>query len=343
MKRNLLFVALMLLGMSNVFAQDYALKFDAVNETQSLKYKEDSFTQKLDGKNNFTAEIWVFPTSDTKIGDVVYSIRNTFRLTFWKNTSDDKVLGRVYVTLKEDVNDDGSTIKNSFVNTKDDAIVLNKWNHIAVISNSTDGDNGSIKIFVNGTDVTLKHYDAYTLDGGATNNDVFVGYGGGSYPTMYARELRLKDVAEDISNLVTDNHKNAYASDGNTAVLFHFNEGNGTTTVNTASGTNANLGYSGAHYPTWVNLSTLAIGNNELASFGVYPNPAANGFVTIQAQNSELLSSVEVFNTLGESVRSISVENESQITVGVSELTEGIYFIRATTDRGVATQKLLVK
>ncbi len=87
----------------------------------------------------------------------------------------------------------------------------------------------------------------------------------------------------------------------------------------------------------------LAIGNNELASFGIYPNPAANGFVTIQAQNSELLSSVEVFNTLGESVRSISVENQSQITVGVSELTEGIYFIRATTDRGVATQKLLVK
>ena len=115
MKKSLLFVAVMLLAMQTMFAQDYALKFDAVNETQSLKYKEDTYTQKLDGKNNFTSEIWVFPTNDTKSGEVIFSIRNTFRLTFWKNNSDADVLGRVYVTLKEDVNDDGKTIKNTFV------------------------------------------------------------------------------------------------------------------------------------------------------------------------------------------------------------------------------------
>ena len=343
MKKSLLFVAVMLLGMSSVFAQDYALKFDAVDDTQSLKYGEDATTQLLDGATSYTIEAWVVPTDETTSGSPIFAVRDALRLTWWKNDADADVLGRFYVTHKQLV--DGS-IKNTYINTVDDAITLNEWNHIAVVCDATDGATGSIKLYVNGVDVTLQHYDAKGFDAvTATNNDIFVGYAGGGYGSFYAREIRMKNIAVPISEMVTDDHTNSYSTDANTAALLHFNEGSGLTTVNSASGVDANFGFSDGHYPTWVALQTtyLSLAKNNTTEFGIFPNPAVNGFVTIQAHNNELLSKVEVFNTLGKSVMLLDVENKAKVSFDVSGVAKGLYFVRASTNNGVATQKLVVE
>jgi len=231
---------------------------------------------------------------------------------------------------------------NTYYNVTDNAITINEWNHIAVICNSTDGVSGSIKLYVNGIDVTFQNYDAKSLIGSATNNDIFVGYGvsnGGSgvYANMLAREIRIKKTAEDITNLHVDITDVNYATDSDTAAIFSFPEGAGLTTVNTASGLDANFGFGGAHYPTWVLLSsTLATKSNLLIDFSIYPNPATD---IVNIQSDDAVKNVSIFNILGKQVYSKSNEN----TIDTSSLGSGIYLIKVETSKGNATRKLVIK
>jgi len=337
MKRQLLLLlSIVLFTQSNVFAQDsqYVLFFDQVTENQSIKYSDDATTSMMDGATDYTIEMWVLPTDNTQSGEVFLSMRDMFRLTFYTNN-------RFYFTHKDP---NASTI-NTFYNVTNNALTLNQWNHIAVICNSTDGANGSIKLYVNGVDVTVQAYEAKALVGGAANNDVFVGYGGGNYPNMMAREVRIKNEAIDPATFHVALTDPNYVTDANTAVLFHFAEGSGTTTVNTASGVDANLGFNGAHYPTWVLLTdALNINNNKSINFSIYPNPVNAEHFMIQTKNNETLKSIEITDILGKVVRSVKFDNQpASFKVSTSRLRKGIYLVKIVTNAGIGTQKLLIE
>ena len=307
---------------------DYVLQFDAATENQSIKYADDATTSMMDGATDYTFEMWVKPNSNSASGEVWLSMRNMARITFWSNN-------RFYFTHKD--NSTG-TVTNTFYNSTTNAITIDEWNHIAVICNSTDGANGSIKLYVNGVDVTASAYDAKPLVGGDANNDVFVSYGGGDYSNMMAREIRIKKTAEDVANLHTALTDPNYTTDADTAVLFNFAEGTGLTTVNAASGIDANFGFGGAHYPTWVLLAdTLATKSESIADFSIYPNPA-NDIVNIQS--NETLKNVSIFNILGKQVFN---QNNNLETLNLSNLNAGIYLIKVETEQGIGTRKLVIK
>ncbi|MCK9480702.1 MAG: PKD domain-containing protein [Bacteroidia bacterium] len=77
--------------------------------------------------------------------------------------------------------------------------------------------------------------------------------------------------------------------------------------------------------------------------FGLYPNPS-NGIVTITNNNNVTVSNISVTNIVGETVLNSSQHNaDSQYTLNLSDLTNGVYLIRVTTlENQVLTHKVII-
>ena len=327
MKRNLLFVVMMLLGMQTMFAQtDYALELNGAD--QRVKYSDNATLDIMDGATDYTIEAWVKPMSNVIDSKVIVKRWYQYAVTLWKDD-----LKKFYFTHYAA---DGST---TFMNATDGCITIGEWNHIAVIANSTDN---STKLYVNGVDVTAGSYPAMALISPTqTNANLYIGY---QYPYAQFDDVRVEKIALDISNLNTSSPIGKYTASSNTSVLFSFDEGAGVEPENEVDAVKSIAINESTNSVNWIDLTnTLSLSKNNTTEFGIFPNPAVNGFVTIQAQNNELLSSVEVFNTLGKSVRVLEVKNNAKVSLDVQGLTTGLYFVRATTNNGVATQKLVVK
>ncbi|HLG33501.1 MAG TPA: M43 family zinc metalloprotease [Bacteroidia bacterium] len=78
------------------------------------------------------------------------------------------------------------------------------------------------------------------------------------------------------------------------------------------------------------------------SSFTVYPNPATN---ELRIEDSGLrIDAIEIYDVIGERVFQSRILNpESQITLDVSGLTPGIYFIFVRQNQGVTTRKVVIQ
>ncbi len=74
-----------------------------------------------------------------------------------------------------------------------------------------------------------------------------------------------------------------------------------------------------------------------LANFSAYPNPASD-VVTISLQEGLQLEKVNIYNTLGQLVKT-----ETTNVITVNTLVKGSYFFEVISDKGKATKKILVK
>lgn len=88
-----------------------------------------------------------------------------------------------------------------------------------------------------------------------------------------------------------------------------------------------------------VNLLDLT-GVNEIseASVNVYPNPANN---TLYVNATSNISKIEVFNTLGQKVMTVSA-NDNHAQLNTSNLSKGMYMLKLHTDNGVVNQKFTI-
>lgn len=80
------------------------------------------------------------------------------------------------------------------------------------------------------------------------------------------------------------------------------------------------------------------VSENESMNINVYPNPAES-LVNVTAEG---LKNVELIDMMGR-VISRNESSEAMMTIDLSNLTSGIYFLRITTEAGVTTQRLEVK
>ena len=233
---KILFIGLLLMGFSNWgFGQNQKYcGFDGSNDY--IKYSDDATLGRMDGATDYTIEAWVYPIDGSvaeydRVLDRYYS----FNIQMYDQDNNGKVEDWYFVAI------DGSGNKH-FFNTQGDAtLTLDAWNHIAVICNSTAG---TLKLYVNGLDVTQSGgYSDYQLRSSHSSDNLYIGSHGTSASFLggYLDEVRLKNVAENPANLHFHTYDDEYTSDGNTAALFHFNEGSGTSTANEASSTNATL------------------------------------------------------------------------------------------------------
>jgi hypothetical protein len=70
----------------------------------------------------------------------------------------------------------------------------------------------------------------------------------------------------------------------------------------------------------------------------IYPNPA-NSVINIVASNS---GTIKVFNTLRTTIKELAY-NGSSISIDVSGLSKGLYFVQLTSKEGVSTQSVVVE
>lgn len=86
-----------------------------------------------------------------------------------------------------------------------------------------------------------------------------------------------------------------------------------------------------------INRGEVAISENVVSEVSIYPNPATS----VLNVNAAGYSQVEVINMLGQVVYSNSISNNAQINV--SNLNDGVYFVRLSGANGTTTQKFIKK
>jgi len=81
------------------------------------------------------------------------------------------------------------------------------------------------------------------------------------------------------------------------------------------------------------------VNDNIASNFKVYPNPASD-FVTIETNNVEI-SAVKIYDILGKNVLK---QNElTNNRLDVSNLRNGIYFLKIESNGNSITKKLIIK
>lgn len=228
---------ILLLGNSMVFGQNqYYLDMDSFNSY--IYYDDDPILSRMDAATDYTIEAWIFPiTGRVDHLDVILHRDQCFSLVMNDGDNDGDVEDFYF-----EVYDIGSTSWVTLTTSGDENLILDSWNHIAVINNSS---SNTLKMYVNDTEVTSGIHSSKTLRPASANYNLFIGAGGIANPNNsfggFIDEVRLKNVAENFNNLQGNLVVTEYTSDGNTAALFHFNEGSGLTSVNEASANNASL------------------------------------------------------------------------------------------------------
>ena len=68
----------------------------------------------------------------------------------------------------------------------------------------------------------------------------------------------------------------------------------------------------------------------------VYPNPTSET-LTIELENNLILEKVNIYNTLGQVIKT-----ESNTNIDVSKLQKGTYFVEVVTNNGKATKSIII-
>jgi hypothetical protein len=84
--------------------------------------------------------------------------------------------------------------------------------------------------------------------------------------------------------------------------------------------------------------STVSIKSLNAAKVNIYPNPASDN-LTITADKQ--IQMVTVLNNIGQSVLTMNPDSKV-VSLDVSKLTNGVYFIRTTSEEGQTTSKLIL-
>ena len=73
--------------------------------------------------------------------------------------------------------------------------------------------------------------------------------------------------------------------------------------------------------------------------FNLYPNPATN---EVQVVSSEPIQDIRIFSSNGQEVSYLfNASLDEQLTLDLSNLTNGLYYVQITTEKGISTQKLI--
>ncbi len=86
-------------------------------------------------------------------------------------------------------------------------------------------------------------------------------------------------------------------------------------------------------------LATAAF-DNDTVGFSIYPNPAKN-FVNISNTTGANLTSVELVDINGRTVKNLTLSNISEAQIVLTDLSTGIYTMKITSDKGIVTKKII--
>ena len=79
-------------------------------------------------------------------------------------------------------------------------------------------------------------------------------------------------------------------------------------------------------------------------NFSLFPNPSTNGYFTIKGEKlgtSE--TKVEIFNAIGQQVKTIESDFKEEITINTNEFNAGIYIVKINSEGQQITKKVIIK
>ncbi|MFN3753279.1 T9SS type A sorting domain-containing protein [Flavobacterium sp.] len=85
---------------------------------------------------------------------------------------------------------------------------------------------------------------------------------------------------------------------------------------------------------------TLGVNESFANKFSTYPNPVDNT-VSISNNYNILLTDISITDVNGRTVKTLRVNNLSQVEINVSDLNSGVYFMNINTDSGKAVKKFI--
>jgi len=297
------------------------LSFDGGNDY--VEYTDGNSLGMMDGATNYTFEAWIYPQEST-ISDYDYILIREFtiRMEIWKVNGTANTCDWWF-----SISPSGTGGSWTNYNTAGDATLnMDEWNHIAVIRNNTAG---TLKLYVNGSDVSDgSNPDAIDLPASVNNDDLLIGAKNSSDNEFggFIDEVRFKNVAEDIGDLHTSIYDNEYEADGNTACLFHFNEGIGnSTTANAANSPNpTTASLTGPWWRAWNYVSRIPLAHEWDGStdtdWGTTDNwgggvPTSSDDVIIPDVTNNPLISGDV--TTPSECNTIRIESDGDLTIPV--------------------------
>jgi hypothetical protein len=90
-------------------------------------------------------------------------------------------------------------------------------------------------------------------------------------------------------------------------------------------------------------LSTVNVTKPQTNALVIYPNPASDR-IYINSDNISTISRVELMNAIGNIVRILDTPSATgnELSLNVSDLPSGVYFVRVLCDGKIQTQRILV-
>ena len=89
-------------------------------------------------------------------------------------------------------------------------------------------------------------------------------------------------------------------------------------------------------------LQSLSNGGFEIDnSVSIYPNPTkANVAINVNQNDNNKIKSVSLYDVQGRILQTQIIDNQSS-TLDISEKSNGIYFLKVTTDKGIKVEKIV--
>ena len=189
----------------------YTIEFDGSNDYVNCG-NDDSF----DVGNTLTIEAWIKP-SDLSYRQSVFSTR--------KNNESGCFQFEVGIgsggTNRVAVTGPGTWV----VQTEDNVITENEWNHIVYTRNGTGA--GNHKIYVNGAEQTLIDYEDFTFINNSSDKLIGSKNGSNEFFTGLIEEMRLWNVARDSIQIRENMHIPLSGTEAGLVSYWQFNEGSG--------------------------------------------------------------------------------------------------------------------
>jgi hypothetical protein len=94
------------------------------------------------------------------------------------------------------------------------------------------------------------------------------------------------------------------------------------------------------HIADGITTAVEEVRAEQLGALRVWPNPASNE-ITVQ-HNTQRIIRVSIYDLMGRNVRTVSMEPSKEMTLDVTELASGIYFVEVMDERGGRSVQQLV-
>ncbi|WP_051285255.1 T9SS type A sorting domain-containing protein [Aequorivita capsosiphonis] len=163
---------------------------------------------------------------------------------------------------------------------------------------------------------------------------------------------RLRIYAKDLTNNVEIDLFNSTGSDLDDFVPYDPGEGKYKlewqhVIANLSSNTTVQLIIEGRNNATsesfWFDniefLGAIGVGNLAAGQFGIYPNPATNGYINIISKMNGV-KNVSIYDVLGTQVLNTKLNGER---LDISDLNSGVYILKIEQGKASTTKKLVMK